>query len=210
MDLKTGAVAPNLSFTLKAVSALSKAVARRPGSQVSRNQMTARPKEANTEDWQARLQDALESGGSTDLVGVGNSLRSDDAVGLEIASELRSRLGAAPARGVRIHSPSLMPERLLSKLASKEGRIIVFDAVEASKPPGEIVCSKLGETKYGYFATHNVPLRLIPGLSDRQQDVFVVGVQPQSLEVGEGLTDIVRDSATRVAAAVTKAVEERI
>ena len=172
--------------------------------------MTPPTQETSQEDWQTRLEGAFgKSGGSTDLVGVGNSLRGDDAVGLEIALELRSKLGSTPSRGVRIHRASLMPERLLSKLASKSGRIVVFDAVEASKPPGEIVCSKLGDTKYGYFATHNIPLRLVPGLADRQQDVYIVGVQSQSLEVGEGLTRVVRDSALRVVAVVAKAVEAR-
>jgi len=159
-------------------------------------------------DWEASLGDAIAStDGPTALVGIGNILRGDDAVGLKIASKLRSNLGPAPAKGIRIHQAADAPEMLLSKLAASGTRIIIFDAVDASADPGKIVCAKLGDTKYGFFATHNIPLKIVPGLAERLNDVLVVGVQPESLEVGEGLSDVVKRSAGRVVEAVTRAVE---
>ena len=158
-------------------------------------------------DWQRRLEGALGGGRVVDLVGLGNTLRGDDAVGLEILSRLRSRLGRAPKR-VRLHPQSPMPERLLSRLSAAAARVIVFDAVEASKPPGTIVCSGLGDTKYGYFATHNVPLRLIPGLESRLEDYYIVGVQPQSMGVGEGLSEPVSRAADRVVGFIAREVGE--
>jgi len=165
---------------------------------------------AAREDWALGLQEAIGGEvGSTELLGVGNPIRSDDAVGLEIARTLRRNLGPSPRKGVRIHRNSLMPELLLSKLSTSAGRIVIFDAVEASKEPGEIVCSRLANTKYGYFATHNIPLRLVPGLAAREGDVYIVGVQPESLEVGEGLSDVVSGSAAQIIRVVTDAVRGR-
>ena len=161
-------------------------------------------------DWEASLADAIAStDASTALVGIGNALRGDDAVGLRIASKLRSRLGPAPAKGVRIHKAADAPELLLSKLAYSVTRIIIFDAVDAAADTVRIVCAKLNDTKYGFFATHNITLRIVPGLADRLNDVFVVGVQPESLEVREGLSDSVKKSAGLVVDAVTRAVEAR-
>jgi len=140
---------------------------------------------------------------------VGNELRSDDAVGLEIASSLRKMLGASPAPGVKIHACTPMPERLLSKLASGEGRVIVFDAVEASASPGQVVFRSMADTKYGFFGTHNIPLQLVPGLGDHLRDFFLVGVQPASLEVGQSLSEIVRESINEVVAVVAAGVAER-
>jgi hydrogenase maturation protease len=158
--------------------------------------------------WETGLRTALTRGsGAIDLLGVGNPIRGDDAVGLTIASELRRTLGAIPAKGFRIHMPTSAPERLLSKLAGTSEKILIFDAVEASKEPGEIVCASLAESKYGFFATHNIPIRLIPGLEARVDDVYLVGVQPQSLEVGEELSDVVRESAAQVVTAVTEFLE---
>lgn len=116
-------------------------------------------------------------------------MREDDGAGLQISSRLRSRLRRrGPLRRVRIHPPTQMPERLLSRLASTSGRVVIFDAVEAARPPGTIVCSKLADTKYGFFATHNVPLKVVPGLQERLDDFYIVGIQPERLGVGEGLS----------------------
>jgi len=143
------------------------------------------------------------------MMGAGNELRKDDAVGLEIIASLRSRLGSAPAPGIKIYASSPMPERLLAKLASKGGRILVFDAVEASGMPGEVVFRSLADTKYGFFGTHNIPLRLVPGLTARLDDVFLVGVQPASLEVGLGLTCEVRESVRDIVGVVAEGVARR-
>jgi len=137
-------------------------------------------------------------------------MRGDDAVGLAIASELRQTLGANPVGGYKIHKTTAAPERLLSKLAVSSGRILIFDAVEASKEPGAIVCAKLRDSKYGYFATHNIPLTLIPGMASRIDDVYLIGVQPLSLDVGEGLSSVVRDSAAQIVAAVTDEVGAKL
>ncbi len=162
------------------------------------------------ERWEEMLRKAIaQTEGSTDLIGIGNPLRGDDAVGLEIVSRLRAGLGPVPAKGVRIHEASLAPERLLSRLAAASGRIVVFDAIQASVAPGEIVCASLADTKYGFFATHNIPLRIVPWLAERLDDVLVVGVQPDSLEVGEGLSDAVEAAAGRIVNAVSRALEAR-
>ena len=137
-------------------------------------------------------------------MGVGNALRKDDAAGLEIVSDLISMLGPAPAPNLKIHGVSFSPERLLSKLSSETGKIVIFDAVEASREPGEVVFCSLSDTKYGFFATHNVPIRMIPGLAAREREICLVGVQPGSLEVGEGLTEPVRKSVKQVVAVVAE------
>jgi hydrogenase maturation protease len=102
-----------------------------------------------------------------------------------------------------------MPERLLSNLASGEGRIVVFDAVEASAKPGEVLFCPMADTKFGFFGTHNIPLRLVPGVEERLNDFLLVGVQPGSLEVGMGLTEPVRESVNEIVAVVSEGVARR-
>jgi hydrogenase maturation protease len=186
-------------------------VAQAPGGPVVEDSRGAQATEtlgfSRPHEWQERLKGIMADGHvPLHLVGAGNRLRADDAAGLEIVYELRSRLGAAPTRGIRIHPVSVMPERILTKISSKRGRIMVFDAVEASKEPGEVVLCRMAETRYGFFVTHNVPLKLIPGLSAREDDVYLVGIQPASLDVGEGLTDRVSRSVREVVAIVTEGV----
>ena len=163
-----------------------------------------------SKDWRDGLVETISSRAvPVHLMAMGNELRTDDAAGLEVVSKLLSSLGPSPAPGLTIHASSSSPERLLSKLTSEPARIVIFDAVEASKEPGDVVFCRLSDTKYGFFATHNVPLRLVPGVDARARDIFLIGIQPGSLEVGEGLTDAVRKSVTMVVEAVASGLEER-
>ncbi len=162
------------------------------------------------DNWRFKLRQVIaDSRTPVHLVGVGNELRTDDAAGLEVVSRLRSKLGATPAAGVKIHGTSAAPERLLGTLASKHGKIVVFDAVDASMGPGGVVFRPMADTMYGFFGTHNIPFRLVPGVSGRLGDIFLVGVQPASLEVGEGLSDAVRESVNQIAGVVAEGVGER-
>jgi hydrogenase maturation protease len=138
------------------------------------------------------------------FVGIGNELRRDDAAGLNVVSALGRVLGALPPPWVRLH-PGEPPERVLSRIPREDG-VVVIDAVQANVGPGGIVCATLDDTRYGFFATHNVPLRLIPGLTERQDTAYVIGIEPESLEVGEGLTLKVRRSVDALAAEIARQV----
>jgi hydrogenase maturation protease len=158
-------------------------------------------------DWLATVHEVFDNGrGMVHLVGVGNPIKGDDALGLEVVSALRARLGASPTRRIRIHPQSLSPERILPKLA-ESGTVVIFDAVEANRAPGAIVCSKLSDTKFGFFATHNLPLRIVPGISGREAQIYVVGIQPESVDIGEGLTPTAKASVDKVVEGVVDAVE---
>ena len=143
------------------------------------------------------------------IVGIGNPIKQDDALGIEVVSKLRRILGPNPLPGVRIHPPTLTPERLLVRLSSGKGRIVLFDAIEAAKPPGTIVCGRLEDMKFGYFATHNIPLRVLPSVRNLDGNVRVIGVQPAEVDVGEGLSCQVKASCEKLIAAVVSLVEAR-
>ncbi len=141
-----------------------------------------------------------------DLVGIGSPIRRDDSVGLHIVESLRRRVGSSPAPFVKIHAPVLNPELTLSRIVRHSGRVVVFDAVEADRPDGSVVFATLEQTKFGFFATHNVPLRLLASLFTDPADVGLLGIQPQDIEVGEGLSDRVRTSADSVVEVVARAI----
>jgi hydrogenase maturation protease len=152
-------------------------------------------------NWTACAKTFLESKETLPLriVGVGNPIRRDDGVGIFIASHLRKKFGARPNRQVRIDS-TLAPEFLFSKMTLEKGSLLVLDAIEQNSPPGSIVFAKIEDTKFGYFATHNVPLTLIPNLAGKIGKIFVLGIQPENIDIGEGLSEVVLHSANEVIA----------
>ncbi len=154
------------------------------------------------DQWASSLSEIIGGGTKVNLVGIGNPIKGDDSVGLAVVSELLRLLGPSPTSRLAIHEPSMSPERTLSRLALKGERIVIFDAVETGKEPGAILCAKLSDTKFGFFATHNIPLRIVPGLGGMASDVYLLGIQPESVEVGKGLTKSVETASRRVVAAI--------
>jgi hydrogenase maturation protease len=140
------------------------------------------------------------------LFGIGSPVRRDDSVGLHIVESLRRRVGSSPVPFLKVHAPLVNPELALSRILRGPGRALVFDAVEAQKPPGSVVFATLKQTKFGFFATHNIPLTLLVSLSTDPAEVGLLGIQPEDIEVGEGLSDRVRASAERVVEIVARGI----
>jgi len=162
-----------------------------------------------SDDLSAKLRECILGGtGTTHVFGIGNPLKQDDAVGLQVVSSLRRRIRPRSRKSVKIHGLSSNPEVLISDLASKGERIVLIDAVEAQRKPGTIVCARLSETKFGFFATHNVPLRLVPGIAENAADTYVVGIQPESVVVGEGLSRVVKESSAKLVDMIAGLVAE--
>jgi hydrogenase maturation protease len=160
------------------------------------------------DNWQSRVRSCLNSSSLNDnpvtLAGIGNPIKCDDSVGLYIISQLRRKFGANPAKGVWAEPPSYNPESVFSKIGKRTG--IIFDAVECNRKPGTIIFANVGESKYGFFATHNVPLKLVPGIAENSSKIFVLGVQPANTEVGEGLSPEVIASANKIVELVSELI----
>src|SRR5579862_7948900 len=166
--------------------------------------------DARAADWSDQITSLLGSEGAAplQLVGVGNPIKKDDSVGIFIVSKLKKKFGARPSKSVRIHPP-LAPELLFSKINLKTGSLIIFDAIEQNSSPGSIIFANIADTKFGYFATHNIPMKLIPAVSERVANIFVLGIQPQDIDIGEGLSETVLRSADEVVAKLGTRIEER-
>jgi hydrogenase maturation protease len=155
-------------------------------------------------EWTDELRDFLSAVGPQQLVllGVGNPVKHDDSVGLYIADQLKRGLRDRRSASVRVLSAASYPELALARINLQSSRTLIFDAVETGKPAGSVVFAGIGETKYGFFATHNLPLKLHPLVRENAENVFILGVQPEDLEVGEGLSDTVRSAAGAVVDAI--------
>jgi hydrogenase 3 maturation protease len=151
-----------------------------------------------TIEWESSIKALFRAEKQVHFVGVGNPIKSDDGVGLFIATELRKKLGSQPKRRVKIHSNSFSPDLLISKVAKEAGSLVIFDAVEHNSHPGSIIFAKLEDTKFGFFATHSLPFKLIPGISANLENIFVLGVQPGNVDIGEGLSDVTLSAANEV------------
>ncbi len=132
------------------------------------------------------------------LVGVGNVELGDDGFGVRLAETLR-------AAGVVRHEWRVLvagcePERCLAEL-SGDGldRVIFLDAVEFGGEPGAVVLLGASEmlTRFPQISTHKISLGLLARMieADGTTKAWLLGVQPESLRPGTGLSPRVQASA---------------
>ncbi len=127
-------------------------------------------------DWRRKLNEIRRD--RPVFVGVGREDRSDDQVGLELASRLRE-LGV---EDVYLEA-ELEDERLFEEIAKRP--LIFIDALNMKEPPGKIALLPLQQLFWNAVSSH----RLLPALTNRLpgeqiKNSYVLGIQPES--IGEG------------------------
>ncbi|MGY6037376.1 HyaD/HybD family hydrogenase maturation endopeptidase [Aeromonas sp. AE23HZ002T15] len=132
---------------------------------------------------------------NTLILGVGNLLLSDEAVGVRIVEALEREYRFAP--GIELLDGGTAGMELLEAMASRD-HIIVADAVLSSNPPGTVVTLQDEEIP-ALFGRKISPHQL--GLADvlsalqltgeSPRRLTLVGVEPLSLEPRIGLTPVV-------------------
>ncbi|MEM3491674.1 MAG: hydrogenase maturation protease [Nitrososphaerota archaeon] len=131
------------------------------------------------------------------LIPFGNNLRSDDGVGIYIINELRKKLRNKKNNYIKIHSMKFIMETIFNYM-QKSDLIIVLDAVRANYPPGTILFERISSTKFGFFGTHNIPLKLILERQSLMDYSYLLGVVPYDLSIGEKLSTIVKSAADEI------------
>ncbi|HEC63449.1 MAG TPA: hydrogenase 3 maturation endopeptidase HyCI [Candidatus Acetothermia bacterium] len=128
------------------------------------------------------------------VVGVGNPLRRDDGVGVWVARRLQGTSGwvAIPA--------GLAVENVLGKLETLAPQLLlVVDAAELGLPAGEFRRLPWEWRGRMFTSTHGLPLEfLFARLSGLTGELVLVGVQPEELDWGEGLSPPVAAGAQRL------------
>jgi len=131
------------------------------------------------------------------FVGVGNSMRSDDAVGPYVISRINHRLSTNDQR-LHFIDAGEMPENYIGKISQLKPRtVVVIDALDFKTTGGDVKIAKASGLRQVSFSTHGMSLGLFSEQIKRLCDaeIFVIGIQPQSLDMGEALSPAVKRSA---------------
>ena len=137
------------------------------------------------------------------ILGIGQSMRGDDEVGLEIVRRWQKSHGADypqyPIEAETAESPGLT---LLGHIAGLDAAILV-DAVQSGAPAGTI--HKLIEedlldfgagtgSAHGWGAAETLSLGRQLAPEDLPEKIFIIGVEAVQFELGEGLSPAVRNA----------------
>lgn len=124
------------------------------------------------------------------IIGYGNPLRSDDAVGLHVAAAL----SAAGYRTIEIFQ--LAPELAEDIAASRR---VIFVDCHMDLQPGEVKAGSVDPTLHPdtHLQTPGDLLRLAAELYDARPEAFLIGIGPESVDLGETLSQPVMRAIPR-------------
>jgi len=141
------------------------------------------------------------------VLGIGSCLRSDDAAGLLVAEELLKIRNPK----LKVFFGSTAPENLTGEIIKyRPTHIIIVDSVDMDQKSGSILMIDAGEVDGVSFSTHMLPVKMIVDyfLEALKCEIIIIGIQPQSLEFGETVSEEVRKSTKQIADAILQVLHE--
>lgn len=133
---------------------------------------------------------------------VGNSFYGDDGVGAAVLEQIRKADTFPGADLFDAHTDALS---LLDHL--EQGQLnVIIDAAEMGLPPGEVAWFRPEDVKLkinsDHLSMHGFGLAeafaMAEQLGKMPEDTVIVGVQPQRVEINQGLSDVVAAAVPRV------------
>jgi len=139
----------------------------------------------------------LHLAGKALILGIGNTLRSDDGIGSLLAARIR---GKAPCI---VYDSGSSPENYLGKvIKDNPDTILLIDAVDFGGAPGEIRMLEGGDIRtVNFFSTHDASISLAISYlqnSLRSAEIIVLAIQPKTLAFGDGLSPEIAKTLARL------------
>jgi hydrogenase 3 maturation protease len=123
------------------------------------------------------------------LLGVGNRLRGDDAVGSLLVERLKGKVE------VPLIDAGDVPENYLGPIEESGAELVlVVDAADIGAHAGDVALFDIEQVQGMSVSTHTANLGLLFQVipPETRPKVIVLGIQPGNLEFGEGLSEPVR------------------
>jgi len=121
------------------------------------------------------------------IIGLGNTLRRDDGVGVYVALRLKNLLRGV--RGIEVIAAEDRVDYAAEELEKVNPcLILVIDAMEFHGIPGEIRVVRLEDVEEPYAYTHRIPMKTVFKLMGIEAPTYVIGIQVASRDFGEGLS----------------------
>jgi len=130
------------------------------------------------------------------IMGIGNRMRGDDAVGPLLMDRLRGKVVA------NVLDAGDVPENYLGVIESINPEIIlVVDAVNFGGQPGEVALFSLDQLSNVTVSTHNASLHLLFRVLQLAPppDVLLLAIQPANIIFGEPLSPPVMETLDMLA-----------
>lgn len=162
--------------------------------------------------WQASTQNLLSppaADARIAIVGIGNTFRSDDAAGVLVARALMESRVLRDLDTVLFIDAGHAPENGTGQLRRFEAELVLLiDAAEMGEQPGTVRLIDMEEIEGLSASTHSLPLSMLAKYLALELNcqVALLGIQPESTAVGEGVSRSVRSAVGEIVNALEHAL----
>ena len=135
------------------------------------------------------------------ILGIGNSLKGDDAAGPLVCGRLSGKVSA------RVIDAGAVPENYIGPvLDASPDVLLIVDAVDFGGQPGQIRVYTPDQIHGLAFSTHALSLHLSIDLIRREKtlDVRVIGIQAVQTKLGDCLSPAVQEAVETLADTLTQ------
>jgi hydrogenase 3 maturation protease len=129
--------------------------------------------------------------GKVVIVGVGNILRGDDGLGPVFVEGLKNKVDA-PC----INAGNAFENYLGVIMRERPETVLLVDAVHLDMNPGDFAIVDPSRIEHGGLSTHDISPSLFLNflVEEIQCNVFLLGVQPERITLGTGISQTVRET----------------
>jgi hydrogenase maturation protease HycI len=151
----------------------------------------------NEESFEEKLKAWLFSADRVAVVGVGNTMRRDDALGVEIVKRLRGKV----SQRVSLVEAETMPENYIDPLLEfRPSHVLIIDSGLMGKRPGSARLQKPNENVKTPISTHTLQLEVFCVYLEKaiRAKILLLIIQPKDTSVGEGVTKEIAKAEERI------------
>lgn len=143
------------------------------------------------------------------ILGAGSVLRADDGAGVYIVENLQEAFGDKNPQALLFCNGETAPENFSGKIKRfMPTHLLVIDAADVGKTPGDIVEIRPGDVGGPTFCTHMLPLRVMIEYLARETgaQVTLLGIQTKDITFDGEMTPEVQGAVDELTAALERVV----
>jgi hydrogenase 3 maturation protease len=130
------------------------------------------------------------------ILGIGNTLRSDDGAGSILSSRIKGRVPYI------VYDCAESPENYLGKVGKDSpDTLLLIDALDFGAQPGEFNIYEASDIQaINFFSTHDASMSVLINYlqSKVRSDIIILGIQPKSTSFGENLSPEVTQTLNKL------------
>jgi hydrogenase 3 maturation protease len=158
------------------------------------------------------LEERLSGAGKITILGVGSFLNADDGAGVMITEKLNKHFSNYKLSATAIMTGENAPENYTGEIKKfRPDHLLVLDAVDCHREPGDILTIRPDEIGGVTFSTHMLPIKIMLDYISRETgcNITILGIQPGSLAFAGDMTGEVIDTIDYMISVLKKIIMRR-